>query len=93
MSMNFKRKLPIPKEIREEMPLSADMAARKEAFDAEVADALTGKSGKLLVVVGPCSADREDWPFIPIKVDSSFSRLRVGIPASVNEKPFSSCKQ
>lgn len=60
MSMNFKRRLPIPKEIREEMPLSPELAATKEAFDAEVADALTGKSGKLLVVVGPCSADRED---------------------------------
>ena len=58
--MNFKRRLPIPKEIREEMPLSEELAATKEAFDAEVADALTGKSGKLLVVVGPCSADRED---------------------------------
>ena len=28
MTMNFKRRLPIPMEIREEMPLSADMAAR-----------------------------------------------------------------
>ena len=60
MSMNFKRHLPIPKEIREEMPLSPELATRKEHFDTEVADALTGKSGKLLVVVGPCSADRED---------------------------------
>ena len=58
--MNFKRRLPIPKEIREEMPLSPELMARKEAFDAEVADALTGKSEKLLVIVGPCSADRED---------------------------------
>ncbi len=60
LSMNFKRRLPIPKEIREEMPLSDSLAATKESFDAEVSDALTGKSGKLLVVVGPCSADRED---------------------------------
>lgn len=58
--MNFKRRLPIPKEIREEMPLAPELAATKEAFDTEVADALTGKSGKILVVVGPCSADRED---------------------------------
>ena len=60
MSMNFKRRLPIPKEIREEMPLAPEIAATKEAFDAEVRDAITGKSGKVLVVVGPCSADRED---------------------------------
>ena len=60
MSMDFKRKLPIPKEIRDEMPLSEELQVAKAYFDAEVADALTGKSGKLLVVVGPCSADRED---------------------------------
>ena len=60
MSMNFRRHLPIPKEIREEMPLAAELMTKKEAFDQEVADALTGASGKILVVVGPCSADRED---------------------------------
>lgn len=60
MSMNFKRKLPIPKEIREEMPLSPELQTAKEQFDKDVTDAITGKSGKLLVVVGPCSADRED---------------------------------
>ena len=38
MSMEFKRRLPIPKEIREEMPLSVESAARKPAFDAKVAD-------------------------------------------------------
>ena len=36
MSMNFKRLLPIPKEIREEMPLSPEMRERKGAFDAAV---------------------------------------------------------
>ncbi len=60
MSMDFKRRLPIPKEIREEMPLSADMAARKPAFDAEVASVIRGESDKRLLVIGPCSADRED---------------------------------
>lgn len=60
MSMNFKRLLPIPKEIREEMPLSAESVARKPAFDAQVADILTGRDNRLLLVIGPCSADRED---------------------------------
>lgn len=60
MSMNFRRQLPIPKDIREEMSLAPDLVATKKEFDAQVSDALTGKSGKLLVVVGPCSADRED---------------------------------
>lgn len=60
MTMNFKRRLPIPMEIREEMPLSVDMAARKPAFDAEVAAIIRGESPRRLLVIGPCSADRED---------------------------------
>ena len=61
MSMNFKRRLPIPKEIREEMPLSAEMAAKKPAFDQRVADVLTGADpSRRLLIIGPCSADRED---------------------------------
>lgn len=60
MSLDFKRKLPIPKEIREDMPLSPEMAARKPAFDAEVAAIIKGESDKHLLIIGPCSADRED---------------------------------
>ena len=60
MSMKFKTLLPIPKEIREEMPLSAEVAARKPAFDAQVADVLCGRDDRLLMIIGPCSADRED---------------------------------
>ena len=61
MSMNFKRRLPIPKEIREEMPLAAGLAAKKPVFDQRVADVLTGADpSRRLLVIGPCSADRED---------------------------------
>lgn len=61
MSMNFKRRLPIPKEIRDEMPLSADLIAQKIAFDARVADVLIGAdTSRRLLIIGPCSADRED---------------------------------
>ena len=59
-TMNFKRRLPIPLEIREEMPLAPQLAKTKEAFDAQVADVITGKSSKRLLIIGPCSADRED---------------------------------
>ena len=61
MSMNFKRLLPIPKDVREGMPLSAASAERKVAFDARVADVLTGADAqRRLLIIGPCSADRED---------------------------------
>ncbi len=59
-TMNFKRRLPIPLEIREEMPLSPQLAETKKSFDAAVADIFTGKSNKKLLIIGPCSADRED---------------------------------
>ncbi len=60
MSMHFKRLLPIPKDIRQEMPLSEDMARKKSAFDAQVANVLAGKDPRRLLIIGPCSADRED---------------------------------
>ena len=60
MAMEFKRKLPIPMEIREEMPLSAELTATKQAFDAEVAKVFTGEDARKVLIIGPCSADRED---------------------------------
>ncbi len=60
MSFNFKRRLPIPMEIREEMPLSYAMTERKVRFDHAVADVMRGADDRILVVIGPCSADRED---------------------------------
>ena len=60
MSMIFKRLLPIPKEIRAEMPLAPELVARKQAFDAEVAAVIRGEDSRKLMIIGPCSADRED---------------------------------
>ena len=60
MAMNFKRRLPLPIEIREEMPLSPELTAKKETFDAEVARVFTGDDTRKVLVIGPCSADRED---------------------------------
>ncbi len=60
MSMEFKRRLPIPMEIREAMPLSPEMAKAKPAFDAQVASIIRGEDSRILLIIGPCSADRED---------------------------------
>lgn len=59
-NMNFKRKLPVPKQIKEEYPLTDELARIKLARDEEIAQIFTGKSGKKVLVIGPCSADRED---------------------------------
>ena len=60
MNMIFKRRLPIPKEIKEMYPISPEGAEAKRRNDAQIRDVLTGASNKLLLVIGPCSADRED---------------------------------
>lgn len=60
MAMHFKRLLPIPKDIREEMPLRADLVEAKRAFDAEVAAIFRGEDSRRVLIIGPCSADRED---------------------------------
>lgn len=59
-NMIFKRKLPIPKEIKEQYPLTAELSQAKARRDKEIADVFTGKSSKMVLIIGPCSADRED---------------------------------
>lgn len=60
MNMDFVRKLPIPKEIKEQFPIPEEVKKVKAERDAEIADVFTGKSDKFLLIIGPCSADRED---------------------------------
>lgn len=59
-NMHFVRKLPIPKEVKELYPLSEKSAKVKQQRDKEIADVFQGKSSKLLLIIGPCSADREE---------------------------------
>ncbi len=60
MNMNFKRKLPIPKEIKELYPVSPELAKIKETRDREIKDIFEGKDNRFLLVIGPCSADSEE---------------------------------
>lgn len=60
MSMNFLRKLPIPKEIKEQFPMSEDLAKIKEKRDEEIKRIFTGEDKRLALIIGPCSADNED---------------------------------
>lgn len=59
-NMNFKRKLPIPQEIKEQYPLTAELSQIKQNRDHLIADIFTGNSDKMVLIIGPCSADRED---------------------------------
>ena len=60
MNMEFKRKLAIPMEVKEMYPLTGNISRIKEERDAEIQKIFTGKSDKLLLIIGPCSADNED---------------------------------
>ncbi len=60
MSFEFKKKLPIPREIKEMYPMSEALTAHKQKMDQKIIDVITGASDKFLVIIGPCSADSED---------------------------------
>lgn len=60
MNMEFKRKLAIPMEVKEMYPLTGNMGRIKEERDAEIQKIFSGRSDKLLLIIGPCSADNED---------------------------------
>ncbi len=59
-NMHFRRKLPVPKEIKERYPLTAELAQIKAARDEEIAAIFRGTDDRLALIIGPCSADRED---------------------------------
>ena len=77
--MIFKRKLLIPKEIKEMYPISGEGALAKQRNDALIRSVLGGACDRLLLVIGPCSADRED------AVIDYISRLR-GLQEKVADK-------
>lgn len=60
MNMLFKRRLPAPQDVIKMYPLSEKLASRKNANDKEIRGVLEGKIKKFLLIIGPCSADRED---------------------------------
>ena len=60
MSMNFHRKLPIPKEVKEEFPLTNRMVQVKAERDEQIRAAFDGSSDKFILIIGPCSADHKE---------------------------------
>ena len=60
MAFTYKSILPTPEQIKGEFPLASEFVKLKAERDKEIADVFTGKSDKFLVIIGPCSADRED---------------------------------
>ena len=59
-NMEFIYKLPIPKDIKEQYPITKEAEKIREDKNKEIRDIFEGKERKLILVIGPCSADRED---------------------------------
>lgn len=81
MDMEFIRKLPIPKDLKEEYPIDDRLISLRESRDKEIKDIFSGKSDKFLILVGPCSADNED------AVMDYMHRLK-GLQEKVKDKIF-----
>lgn len=59
-NMKYIRQLPSPEELKEAFPLTEEIIRTKQRRDKEIADVFTGKDDRFLLIIGPCSADRED---------------------------------
>lgn len=90
-NMTFKRKLPVPQQLKEQFPLSEKVIQTKKLRDQQVADVFTGKSDKFLLIIGPCSADREDavmdYIFRLAKVQEKVKDKIIIIPRIYTNKP------
>lgn len=60
MNLKFEKKLPIPQEIRESIPVSKEAAEVRKAKTKELKEVFEGKNDKFVLIIGPCSADNED---------------------------------
>ena len=91
MNANFLRKLPTPLEIKNLYPLSEELKRIKEANDEEIRKVILGESNKFILIIGPCSADREDAVLDYIKrlrkVQNDVKDQIVIIPRLYTNKP------
>lgn len=81
MNMDFERKLAIPMEVKEMYPLTAQMSDIFEKRDSQLKKIFRGEDNRLILIIGPCSADKED------SVLDYVTRLRV-VADKVSEKIF-----
>lgn len=60
MQMNFLRKIPNPQELKEQFPIPEKISKIKDERDSIIKNIFEGKDNHFLLIIGPCSADRED---------------------------------
>ena len=77
--MNFKRKLPIPMDIKAQYPVTPELEALKAKRDEEIKAIFEGTDDRFILIIGPCSADNDD------SVIDYISRLRT-VQEKVSDK-------
>lgn len=91
MSFIMEKKLPTPKEIKELYPMSAEVAKCKEEKDKELQDAISGRSDRFIVIIGPCSADNEeavcDYISRLVRVQEAVMEKVIIVPRVYTNKP------
>ena len=60
MNLEFVRKLTIPMEVKALYPMTAEMIRCREERLRQEKEILSGADDRLLLIIGPCSADRQD---------------------------------
>lgn len=91
MSFQFIKKLPIPKEIKAQYPVSEETAQLKKERDEEIKKVFTGESDKFIAIIGPCSADNEesvmDYIHRLAKVQDKIGDRVIIVPRIYTNKP------
>ncbi|MDE7086794.1 MAG: 3-deoxy-7-phosphoheptulonate synthase [Clostridia bacterium] len=84
-------RIPEPEEIKSEIPLPKHLTAIKAERDKAISDVITGKSDKLIIIVGPCSAHAEkpvlDYVERLGKLNLKVSEKLVLVPRIYTNKP------
>ena len=60
MKMEMIQELPVPEELKRQFPITDDVKAVKAKRDEEIRKIFAGEDDRFLLIIGPCSADRED---------------------------------
>ena len=91
MSFSYLKELPTPEEIKQTYPLSEACRKIKQERDEEIGRVLRGESDKFLVIIGPCSADKEepvmDYIHRLAKVNEQTKDKLIIIPRIYTNKP------
>ena len=91
MAMQFNRVLPTPVDTKEKYPITLKAMEAKDKNDFEIRKVLSGESDKLLLIIGPCSADNEesvmDYIYRLKRVEEQVSDKLVIIPRIYTNKP------